>query len=250
MELPVLDAVESGEKPDRGERREPSPPTLIPGWRCVSPAIVRAGGEEGYIDLVALHPARGVALIALLDAGEEASPEEAHTAFRTMLDDAGFPLRFSGELPVLALAERRAEADQLAATVERRFAALPRPSLSADWVEWVAARLVPPVAAAPLPRLVAARDAPAAASAEEAPFARLVAVREDPAAVAAPPLFQLAVSAEDAPADSAAESAPADQSPAPRRGWLDRGGSLGFSLGLILAALIGLAVLTHAGRLF
>jgi hypothetical protein len=277
MELPVLDAVESGDNSARSERREPSPPTLIPGWRCVSPAIVRAGGEEGFIDLVALHPARGVALIALLDAGEEASPEEAHAAFRTMLDEAGFAARFPGELPVLALAECRAEADQLAASVERRFAALPRPTLGAEWVDWVADRLMPSAAEpAALPRLTALRDEPPAAvemlvprltaprdepppPGPETTLPRLTAARDE----SLPPAATLLLTAERpepladpagtppaAQAPPEAVTADAEVPPAARFGWLDHGGSIGFSFGLMLALLVGLAMLTHAGRLF
>lgn len=259
MELPVLDAVDSGDNSVRSERREPAPPTLIPGWRCVSPAIVRAGGEEGFVDLVALHPGRGVALIALLDAGEEASPEEARTAFRTMLEELGFPARFPGALPVLALAERRAEADQLAASVERRFAALPRPALAAEWVDWVAARLVPTAAEpAPLPPLTAEREEPLPAAAQTL-LPRLTAEREEPPPPAAtllltaergepPPTPAAAPRAEDAPPASLSSDAAAP--PAARRGWLEYGGSIGFSLGLVLALLVGLAMLTHGARLF
>lgn len=263
MELPMLDVDAVGTR-ETVERREPSPPTLIPGWRCVSPAIVRAGGEEGFIDLVALHPGRGVALIALLDAGEEASPEEAHAAFRTMLEEAGFRLRFSGELPVVALAERRADADRLAATVERRFAALPRPELAPDWVEWVTERLLPPSAApAPVPRLTAAREEPLPAAAAPTLLPPLTAAREDPSsapAAEAPVLQLIADRAEPAPAPAellavaqtppAAESPAVNLPPAPPRGWIDYGGSLGFSVGIVLVLLLGLALLTHAGRLF
>src|ERR1700722_6157371 len=75
----------------------------MPVWRWLADAVIRADGEEGPVDLVALHPARGVALIAFLDEGQEASPDEAREAFRTMLRDEGLPRRFPGELPIVAL---------------------------------------------------------------------------------------------------------------------------------------------------
>ena len=221
MELPVLDAVESGEKAGSGERLEPPAPALIPGWRCLPRALLRVGGEEGVLDLVALHPDHGVALIALLEEDEEASPEEASIAFRAMLEEAGFGQRFPGELPVLAWSELREEADNLAASVERRFAALPAASVGENWVDWVAERLAP---------------APAAAAEAEPP--RLEApLRDEP-----PPVAEAAIAApEDGP--------PAPLS-APRRSWLDWGASLGFAVGIALAMALGLAMLTHSGRLF
>ncbi|MGO8918795.1 MAG: hypothetical protein ACLQJR_23080 [Stellaceae bacterium] len=159
---------------------------------------------------MALHPARGAALIALLEAGEEASPEEAHAAFRAMLEESGFNQRFPGELPVVALAARRAESDELAAAVERSFDALPRLTLAEDWVDWLAERLAPADAEPSVPRLVApARDAPEAPS----------------------------------------EAPPAPQ-PERRDSWTDWGASLGFAVGIVLAGLIGLAFLSHTGRLF
>src|SRR5260370_17171579 len=77
----------------------PSAPALIPGWRCLPGAVIRAGGEEGPVDLAALHAARGVALIAFLDEGQEASPEEARDALRTMLRDEGLHRPFPPHPP-------------------------------------------------------------------------------------------------------------------------------------------------------
>lgn len=224
MEPQMLDVVESREQPDGQERREPPAPAFIPGWRCLRRAVVRAEGEEGFIDLVALHPARGAALIALLQPGEEASPEEARAAFRTMLDEAGFAARFSGELPVVALAAGPSEADQLAAAVERSFAALPRLNLAEDWVDWLAERLTP---------------APADA---EPPRPRLVAPVRDEVVLSTP-------AAVEAPLPPASEPA-LDTEPPRQRGWLDWGVTLGFVVGIAGAVIVGLAMLTHAGGLF
>ncbi len=52
-------------------------PPVLPGWRCLAGAVIRAGDEEGVVDLAALHPERGVALVGFLEEGEEGSPEEA-----------------------------------------------------------------------------------------------------------------------------------------------------------------------------
>jgi hypothetical protein len=56
--------------------------TLGPDWRCLADAVIRAGGESGPVDLVALHPRLGVVLVAFLDDDEEASPDEAVAALR------------------------------------------------------------------------------------------------------------------------------------------------------------------------
>jgi len=221
MELPVLDAVESGENTGSAERLEPPAPALIPGWRSLPRAILRVGGEEGFLDLVALHRDRGVALIALLDEEEEASPEEAIAAFRAMLEEAGFSQRFPGELPVLAWSERREEADNLGASVARRFAASPPASVGENWVDWVAERLAP----TPL------------AAVEPEPPRLLAPLRDEP-----PPVAEAAI--------AAPEDGPPVALSAPRRSWLDWGASLGFAVGIALAAAIGLAMLTHSGRLF
>lgn len=265
--------VESVEKEERSERREPAAPALIPGWRCLPNATVRAYGEEGFVDLIALKPTRGVALIALLDAGEEASPEEARAAFRAMLADEGFADAFPGELPVVALAEPRAAADRLGAAVERAFAELPRPSVAGDWEEWLAERLAParPTAAAepPRPRLVAplrdetpakpACEALLAPPRDEAPAklageALLAPHRDEtPARLAGDAL--LAPQPDEAlpaAAESGGIAAPAEAQPLSQallsHAWLDWGMSFGFAIGIVLAVLVGLALISHGGR--
>lgn len=216
------------------ERREPPPPALIPGWRCVPKARIRAQGEEGYVDLAALHPARGVALLALIEADEEASPEEARAALRAMLAEEEFERRFPGDLPVVALVQRRADAEQLAAEVERAFAALPRPSVAEDWVDWLAERLSPAAAnESPRPRLMApARDEAAPERVAEAPLLAPPPDEEPPAAEAI-----------TAPAE-----APPQSEPARPRSWLDWGTTFGLAVGMVLALLVALALFAHAGR--
>src|SRR5260370_16070418 len=142
-----------------------SAPGLIPGWRCLPRAGIRAHGEEGPGDLAALHPARRVALIAFLDDAQEATPQQARDALRTMLRDEGLQREFPGELPAVALAAPRAARAPLAATIEHAFSGMAAPTLPAAWVDWLverlaaerystppgAPRLLAPSRAAPLP---------------------------------------------------------------------------------------------------
>jgi hypothetical protein len=274
-------AVESGDskESDRGMEAEagtrPAPP-FIPGWRCVPHALVRAYGEEGTIDLVALQAERGAALVALLRPGEEASPEEARAAFLAMLADEGFATKFGGELPVVALTVTQAAADEIATAIEDAFAAMARPSLDGAWVDWLADRLAPARMAPVLPRLMA----PAREEATPEKRSDAVSLVAPPRDEALPPPGEIALHAprreEAAPEagyegaalppmalqettvtraaagalaetpEAPAHSVIAEQSP----GWLDWGASLGFAVGIVLAILIGLAVFSHNGRLF
>ncbi|HWI26823.1 MAG TPA: hypothetical protein VN668_07610 [Stellaceae bacterium] len=241
MEQAVLNAAEAAPEHVERERREPPPPALIPGWRCLPRALIRANGEEGYVDLAALNAVRGVVLVALLEPDEEASPEEARTAFLAMLEQEGFERRFPGELPVVALAQRRAEADQLAAAVDRAFAALPPVSFAEEWVEWLAERLgpdAPPPAVEPAPALSAPRrdEAPPERATDALPL--LAPTREEEAVESAPPIE---VSAEMPPQSEPEQAASV----------LDWGASFGFAAGVVLALLVGLlALLSRAGRIF
>ena len=234
-------ALNAADRAANDERREPAPPALIPGWRCVPQAKIRADGEEGFVDLAALNPTRGVALVALLEPDEEASPEEARAALRRMLEEEGFEQRFPGELPVVALTQRRDEADQLATAVETAFDTLPRPCVAEDWVDWLAERLASKPAAAepPRPQLVAPpRDEPAPERVAEVLL--LAPPRDEPA----PPLAEaIAV-----PAD--ADAPPQSVSPPSHQSWLDWGVSFGFAVGAVLVLLFALALLSHSGRLF
>lgn len=239
MDQRALDAAEPIDNPQPTERREPPPPALIPGWRCFKRAEFRVEGEIGFVDLAALHVHRGVALVAMLEPNEDASPEEAQAAFRAMLQEAEFDKRFPGELPVVALTIRLAEADQLAASVERAFASLTPPSLAEDWVDWLAERLSPPPAEPelPQPRLVAPpREDVAPAALPEAPVLAPLRDEAPPVdAVVAPPVL---VPAEAPPSSAAAGG----------HGWLEWGTSLGFVVGIVLALLFGLLMLSHGGR--
>ncbi len=200
---------------------EPPTSIAIPGWHCIANAVIRAYGEEGPVDLLALKAGRGAALVGFLEPGQEASAEEAAEAFRTMLRDLGFEQRFPGELPVVALAVPRESASALAQTIEAAFASTPWPSLPAGWVEWIVERLDPAARPAPAPT----REAAARASEFLPPL-------ETPAAAPIPAAL------------------PLTDMPGARSSWLDWGASLGFAAGIMLALLLGLAVVWQGARLF
>jgi hypothetical protein len=258
-----------------GNGLAPSAPALIPGWRCLPGAVIRAGGEEGPVDLAALHPTRGVALIAFLDAGQEASPEEARDALRTMLRDEGLQRRFPGELPIIALPVPRAARAQLAEMIEHAFSGMSVPTLPAGWIDWLAERLAAerPSAAPTAPRLLApCRDEPmpekvvsallltaAAEPAMTAAAPRLLAPQRDVRTPAKAAGIVLAAPAgvETAPGKAMPESemaAPSEGPPLsetePPHNWLDWGATLGFALGMVAALVAGLTALLRNGRLF
>ena len=259
-----------------GNGLAPSAPALIPGWRCLPGAVIRAGGEEDPVDLAALHAARGVALIAFLDERQEASPEEARDALRTMLRDEGLQRRFHGELPIVALPVPRAALAQLAATVEHAFSGMSAPTLPAGWIDWLAERVAAerPSAAPAAPRLLApCRDEPMP---EKVVSALPLTAAAEPAMTAAPPrllapqrdvptpakagggIFLAAPArVETAPGKATRDSeiaVPSETPPLsetePRHNWLDWGATLGFALGMVAALIAGLAALLRNGRLF
>ena len=248
-------ATEGGNGLDTAE------PAPIPGWRCLPDAVIRAHGEEGPVDLAALHPARGVALIAFLEEGQLASPEEARDALRAMLDDEGLPRRFPGELPIVALPVSHSARVRLAATVEQAFSGLSAPTLPPGWVEWVAERLAAKrPAVAPAIRLLAPRrDEPApekvfsallltpvSGTTTSAAAPRLVAPPRDDGAREAMLESATPVSAIGAPAEAPPPTAETE----PKRNWLDWGATLGFALGMVAALIAGLTAVLRNGRLF
>lgn len=235
LDFPVVEA----EAPCAGPQ-EPEPPSPLPGWLSIPHAIIRAEGEEGYVDLAALNVARGVALVCLLDKDEEASPEEARAALRAMLREEGLEKDFPGELPVVAIAVPRAQAAELAAMIERAFAGMPRPTLSPGWVDWLAERLAPSRAAPD-----AAPPPLSAPSREEAPPEK----PETGLALDAPPSDQAVPERTEASVlDLELEAPPA--AAANGASLLDWGTSLGFAFGMILALLACLALISYNGRLF
>jgi hypothetical protein len=248
---------------------------LIPGWRCLPGALIRAYGEEGPVDLAALHPARGVALIAFLEDGQVASPEEARDALQVMLRDEGLPRRFPGELPIVALPVPHHARARLAATVEQAFTGLPAPTLPPGWVDWVAEQLDKRSEVVPALRLVAPRrDEPTpdkilsallltsvTEPAATAAAPRLIAPqRDEDAAAKAPSSIVLTAPIRAAPtpemaATDSAIAVPVEALPPPaemdlKRSWLDWGATLGFALGMGAALIAGFAAVLRNGRLF
>ena len=252
-----------------------SAPGLIPGWRCLPGAVIRAHGEEGPVDLAALHPARGVALIAFLNDGHEATPEEARDALRTMLRDEGLQREFPGELPVVALAVPRAARAPLAATIEHAFSGMAAPTLPAAWVDWLverlaaerystapaAPRLLAPSRAEPLPeKVVSALLLTSAAEPAMTAAPRLLAPRRDdptPEKAAGGIVLAAPTRAEATPAKATPDgkiAAPTEAPPlsetARRHNWLDWGATLGFALGMVAALIAGVTAVLRNGRLF
>jgi hypothetical protein len=117
--------------------------------------MIRAGGEAGPVDLAALHPRLGVVLVAFVDAGEEASPEEAVAAFRTMLEEIGFAGRFPGRLNVAAITLGPNRRARLAEAIRAAAGDGPESPAADDWIGWLALRLAEPLPTPDLPRLVA-----------------------------------------------------------------------------------------------
>jgi hypothetical protein len=225
----------------RRDRSEPPGPAVLAGWRCISRATIRAYGQEGYVDLVALHPSRGVALVAFLREGEEASPDEACEAFRVMLRDAGIDKRFPGVLPVVASLVPSASAGHLEELIERAFGVEPAPTAPPGWVEWIAELLGPtrPKDTAPVPlRLVAPAPNEAAPEMPSAAVLLRAPSRTEPL----PPTS-------GAPLAAPAE-APARSMSVNRGRWLDWGASLGLATLIVLMLLAVLALFSHSGRLY
>jgi hypothetical protein len=235
-------SANTGDTLERGKgevgRSEPLPPALLPGWRAVPHAILRARGEEGYVDLLALHPQKGVALLAFLEKDEVADADAAREAFADMLREADFAQLFPGSLPIVALV-LSAPADNLDRELERAFAAEPVPTVPTGWVEWLEGRL-----------------APAAKPPLEPPLRLAAPIRDD--ATPPPSIGALLVAPARADDEEVGEPAgieapdpapPAPSAVGPLR-WTDWGISLGFASAIVLALLTVLALFSRTGRLF
>jgi hypothetical protein len=195
---------------------------LGPSWRCVGDAVIRAWGEEGRVDLAALHPERGIILLGFVEDGDEANPASAVEAFRAMLADDGFAERFPGHLPVVALTASPATRARLVEKIEEVFADGERPTVAPGWVDWLEARLDP-----------------AAAETHGRATPRLVAPRRDevPARGGA---SALAVPGREPPVRSADAG----------DNWRDWSRQLGFALAVVAILLGAMAIFTRAATLF
>jgi hypothetical protein len=89
-------------------------------WRALKDVQVEAGGEFCSLDLVAAHPAHGLALV-VVGRGEFAVPHLALRVVRAALREDGFGTRFPGFLPVVFLSLAEAELPGLPAALQRAF---------------------------------------------------------------------------------------------------------------------------------
>jgi hypothetical protein len=178
------------------------------GWTVIHDCAVHARGDAGTIEFVLVHGGFGLALLGIAEPGEEADPELAVGAMRTMLAEIGFTRRFRGDLAIVAQTLRADETDDLGDIVDGLFA---RRAVSTvtdpTWPEWLIGHLAPaaeakPAVAAPRPRpdttpapqlraptREEAWRVASPASAGRATTARVVA---DPPAIAKTPTMQVA----------------------------------------------------------
>ena len=128
-------------------------------WRVFYDCTIRAGGEEGRIDFILLHPERGILLLAVAPAEVEIDALAAESAVATMLREQGFLDRFVRLPRIAAVAVPPDRCDDLA---ERIDAALPLMAAATSgrrgWADWVAQcpgvpgdRDVPPTPFSPTP---------------------------------------------------------------------------------------------------
>jgi hypothetical protein len=219
---------------------------LDDSWQVVHGATVRAGGESGQVEFVLLHRARGVALVGLRGAADEADPEAAVAAMQAMLRDLAFGRRFPGHLPVVALALMPFEADRAVDLIDRAFAESRAPVGIPDpgWVDWLAARLsdTRDTDTAASGSDSAAAAAPSAAPSRPASVPSLRAPSRDdawritpdaPAAAIADPLARLA----------AEDGAPPDLRRPAQRSFLLPGMALAACI--VAGVLAGMAVMSH-----
>ncbi len=218
------------------------------GWTVIHDCAVRAHGEAGTVEFVLVHGGYGLALLGVAEPDEEADPEPAVQAMRTMLAEIGFTRRFRGELAIVARTLRADEPGNLGELVQGLFARQAASTIAdPTWPEWLIGHLAPAedppsVAASPAPR----RPAPAAAPQLRAP------TREEAWRVAgtaslkqaAPPTAPPAASASGADAAMHVAPDPRLVSQAARR----RPSSLpamGFAVLVVTLVLTGMALLSH-----
>jgi hypothetical protein len=125
-------------------------------WWIFHDRLIEADGETGRIDFVALHPRRGIALLAVVAPGEEAAEEPAREAMRSMLLGQGFETLFGAPPPIVVVALNPAGLEAVAETLAAALAdAATLVPADPDWVEWVADRLTDPAdleaTASPIP---------------------------------------------------------------------------------------------------
>lgn len=202
-------------------------------WRCLANAVIRAWGEGGRVDIVALHPRRGVALVGLIEEGEEASPEGAVAAFRAMLAEMGFAARFSGELGVVALTAAPGERDGLAKAIGAAFDRAAPSTAAAGWLDWIVRQLEAAPSGTGDTKPAEREEAGAAQPAAEVPRLRLVAPPRDDIPARAPAATAILEVARDS--RLSAPATPGDN----LKGWAQR---LGFALAITILLLAAFTV--------
>jgi hypothetical protein len=114
-------------------------------WWVFYDRTIVAHGEAGRIDFVLVHPARGIALLAVAGEDVEIAEEPAREAMRDMLTGAGFQDLFGSVPAISVLRADPIRLDGLGSRVDDAFATSPPATPGdRDWVEWVADRLSRP----------------------------------------------------------------------------------------------------------
>jgi hypothetical protein len=135
---------------------------LDPEWSILAELRIDGPGDDVAADYVAIHPAYGIALI---DSGS-AGTGDPTDRLRALLDGQKFATIFPGNLPIVYLAVRPADAALIGRRLDAAFAKAPRLTVrNADWAAAVQDLLVPIDATIPEP-------APAPASVAEPPPTR------------------------------------------------------------------------------
>jgi hypothetical protein len=121
---------------------------LDPQWVILAELRIDGPGDDVAADYVAIHPAHGVALV---DVGAAKAGDQIER-LRALLDGQKFATIFPGNLPIVHLAVRPADAALIGRRLDAAFAKAPQLTLrNADWAAAVQDLLVPIDATAPEP---------------------------------------------------------------------------------------------------
>lgn len=222
---------------------------LNSGWTVIHDCAVHAHDNEGTVEFVLINGSYGLALLGIAEPDEEAAPDLAITAMRTMLNEIGFTRRFRGDLAIVARTLRPDETGGLADIVEALFAKRAVSTVNdPTWPEWLVEHLAPaaktPAAAAAAPRRQQAGIAPVpqlrAPTREDAwRVSGAVGVRPVPVPLPAP---GAAASAVDATMHVAPDPLLVSQAARRRPSSLP---AMGFAIIVVSLVLTGMALLSH-----
>jgi hypothetical protein len=195
---------------------------LGPGWTVHRDCEVVVGDERGAVDFVLVGDGVGVAVLGLVDEGDEAAPQEAADAFRLMLAERGFDKEFPGVLPIVGIALPRRRPGEIEARLAAAFQhRAPLAMAKPGWAAYLR-RLLEKAPARPSARVSLAPPAP-----EEA--WRVMRSAPD---VASP-----ALGVSVAPDEHVEAALPA----AGRTLWA----GMALALGVVVVVLVGMAALSH-----